>query len=246
MPGYPLDAMSTRALTMSARRDAEWPTEGDVAMTQPTTTPAAQPADPTTTTTTQPTGTPATTATATTTPDPADKPLGESGLRALQAERDARAALEKKLADLEKANTDKFAAIAAALGVAPTDPAKSDADKLAEQVAQIQAQLATSEAARMRAEVAAAKGLPPALAARLQGSTADELAADADALLALMPAGTAKAAGATVGGPAPDPSQGARGGSDQLTALLTEAQKAGNVAESIRLKNAIAAQRAPR
>ena len=53
-----------------------------------------------------------------------------------------------------------------------------------------------------RLHVAFDKGLPKALAGRLQGSTAEELAADADALLALLNKQDAPL------NPRPDPSQG--------------------------------------
>lgn len=70
--------------------------------------------------------------------------------------------------------------------------------------------------ARWRAEVAAEKGLSPALAERLRGSSKEELAADADALLALIPAQSSGPRN-----PAPDPSQGVRSGA--APAQLTRA-----------------------
>ncbi|HEY9475257.1 MAG TPA: hypothetical protein VIS06_15600, partial [Mycobacteriales bacterium] len=112
-----------------------------------------------------------------------------------------------------------------------------------ERMAQYEADLAAERAARIRVEVAAEKGLSAAQAARLQGSSREELAADADALLALFPA-QARLGPRT---PAPDPSQGARGGGGaDLDTQITEAQKAGNWSRVIALKNqklaAIAAQ----
>jgi hypothetical protein len=65
---------------------------------------------------------------------------------------------------------------------------KSEAQKLAERAAAAEDAAAKAEARLLRLEVAADKGLPSELAARLQGSTAKELAADADKLLALFEA----------------------------------------------------------
>lgn len=53
--------------------------------------------------------------------------------------------------------------------------------------ADLNARIAAQELAALRQKVAAEKGLPPALADRLQGETADDIAADADALLAALP-----------------------------------------------------------
>lgn len=61
---------------------------------------------------------------------------------------------------------------------------------------------AEAETKAMRFEVALEKGLPPALARRLQGASREELEADADELLKLAPAAAAPRA--------PDLGQGAR------------------------------------
>jgi hypothetical protein len=188
---------------------------------------------------TEPTTTPETGATPPAGTDP-DKPLGEAGQRALAAEREARKALEKQLADQAK----QFEALAplkdlaAAIGVKP-EQGKTDTETLTAQIATLQKQQAEAELRALRLEVAAEKGLTPAQAARLQGASRDELTADADALKALFPGGTS----ATPGIPAPDPSQGARGGSNELEGLLKAAQEKGNTREAIRLKTAIAASK---
>jgi hypothetical protein len=75
--------------------------------------------------------------------------LGEGGIRALQAERNARRDAEKALRKAEE-------------------------------------RIAGFERADIVREVAAAKGLSPAMAARLQGSTKEELEADADAFVELI------------------------------------------------------------
>lgn len=78
---------------------------------------------------------------------------------------------------------------------------KSDQQKAAEKLAKAEAKEAEANRILLRAEVAAAKGLTPTLAARLQGDNRKEIEADADALLADM-----KAAGTK-----PDLKQGDRG-----------------------------------
>ena len=98
--------------------------------------------------------------------------LGDKGKAALDAERAARKAAEKTARD-QAAELQRY-----------RDADKSEADKLAAR----EADIATREAALLRAEVATEKKLPVELAARLQGSTRDELLADADALAKLIPA----------------------------------------------------------
>lgn len=129
---------------------------------------------------------------------------------------------------------DPVKAIAEALGVKPADVKTDD---LAATVKQMQEQMRAAELRAVRLEVAAAKGLTPAQAARLQGTTREELDADADQLKELFPTS------ATPGIPAPDPTQGSRGSTNALEAQLKAAQDKGDAKEAIRLKNAIAAQK---
>ncbi|SBT63933.1 Domain of unknown function (DUF4355) [Micromonospora sediminicola] len=153
--------------------------------------------------------------------DPQDKPLGPAGEKALREERVARIALEKR-----------FSRLAAAFGDGDHEKGKSDLELLNERFDSYEKELAEERRARSVAEVAAAKGLTPQQAARLQGSTREELEADADALLQLFP-------GAPAGprNPAPDPTQGTRGNQPaDLEALIAAAQAAGNVREVIRLQ----------
>jgi len=198
-------------------------------MTQPTTTPG-DPA-PTTDTTVQQTAPAATPAG----DPPEDRPLGPAGERALREEREARRALERRLAALAPLER-----LAAALAADQADDGRTDVQRLTERLDSYERQIAEERQARWRAEVAAEKGLPAALAARLQGSTREELAADADALLLLIPAAPATPAGPRI--PAPDPTQGPRGPVD-IDALIREAEARGDVRESIRLKAARAAAR---
>lgn len=168
--------------------------------------------------------------------------LGEAGQRALErakAERNAAKAELKALQDQVKAlqDRDPVKAIAEALGVKPAD---AKTDDLAATVKQMQEQMHAAELKAARLEVAAAKGLTPAQAARLQGATREELDADADQLKELFPTAPVSV---TPGTPAPDPTQGARGGANGLDAQLKVAQEKGDTKEAIRLKNQIAAQK---
>lgn len=208
--------------------------------------------------------------TGTETPPPAPSPAPETGptettdwkaeaekwkalSRKNEEQAKGRAELEKQLAELTplKQQVEGLAplkALAEALGVKP-DKGKTDVETLTERIAAQEKRAADAELRAIRLEVAAEKQLTPAQAARLQGSTREELAADADALKALFPAPAAPAGGdpnvttgTTPTTPAPDPSQGARGGVNELQALLAEAQKAGKTREVIRLKTLISAQ----
>jgi hypothetical protein len=190
-------------------------------MTQPAPT-TPPPGDPAPTPTTPPVPAPPPTGA----PPADDKPLGPAGERALAAERDARKALEKQIAELSPLK--KFAE---ALGAGtPAAGGKSEIELLNERFALHETQLADERAARYRAEVAAEKGLTAQQAARLAGATRDELLADADALLQLFPAAAPRT-------PVPDPSQGARGTQPaDLESQIAAAQKAGNVRQVIALQ----------
>jgi len=185
------------------------------APTEPTTTPAAPAPTPP-----APPSAPAT--------DPAgDKPLGPAGERALQAEREARKALERQVAALEP-----LAKLAAALGGGDPTKGQTEIQALTERQAATERALVEERAMRWRAEVAQEKGLTAVQAARLVGTTRDEMAADADALKAAFP--TTPAAPGT---PAPDPSQGAGGTAPSLDARIAEAQRQGNWGLVVSLQN---------
>lgn len=129
---------------------------------------------------------------------PGEKPTHEDPrIAELRRERDRRRVAEKAAADAA-AKVKEF-----------EDRDKSEQQKLAERAdaAEKAAQEANERA--LRAEVAIAKGLPPALASRLQGDSREAMEADADALLELVPAKTSPpapaAAGVGVGGKPPTP-----------------------------------------
>lgn len=122
---------------------------------------------------------------------PAEEPLGAGGIKALNAERDARAKAEKDLADLRKQIEDSK---------------KTAEQKAADDIAAANRTAQENAAKALRYEVAAAKGLDLSLAGRLTGSTKEELEADAAALMALIPAPvTPTAPPAQVGPTVPDP-----------------------------------------
>jgi hypothetical protein len=95
----------------------------------------------------------------------ANEELGEGGIKALQAERDARVAAEKRLKEIE-------------------DRDKSEAEKAAERLAQAEKRSAELETQVVRAEVAASKSVPAVLLAGPASGSAADLATFADALIA--------------------------------------------------------------
>jgi len=158
----------------------------------------------------------------------AEPQLGDAGKRAIQAERDARKALEKQLAELAP-----LSKLAAALGGGDPVKGKTELETLSERQATLEKELAGERSARWKEQVAHSKGFTPEQAELLTGSTREELVASADKLLALFPTAPAKP-----GIPAPDPSQGARGGVGiDLDARIAEAQKAGDIRRVISLQN---------
>jgi hypothetical protein len=191
-----------------------------VAMTQPAPVPTPPPGDP------APANPPAP-APALTPPAPVDPAASANPLLAdLAKEREKRQRLESLLAD------------SLGIDLKGGGGAESHVDQIAaklssheERFASYEANLAAEREARWRAEVAAAKGLTPEQAARLRGGSPEEFAADADALLALFPAAGPR-------NPAPDPSQGARGGQPgpDLEARIAEARAKGDFRGAIALE----------
>ena len=136
--------------------------------------------------------------------DQPDQPLGEGGLRALQAERDARKQLEAEVAKL-KGSTGVLDELRKALAPQGAEP-DPQAD-LAAQVAEMRKQLDDAAAAQARqqlaVEVATAAGVTHAGDVALIAAQTDKGAMEALALRlkGAMPAGT----------PKPDPSTGHSG-----------------------------------
>ena len=126
--------------------------------------------------------------------------LGDAGKKALAEERKAKAAekrradeAERRLAELERERmTDAEKVVA-------------ERDDWRKKYEEQTAALAARELDLLRRDVAAEKGLPAALARRLDGTTREDLEADADALKALLPDPDAPRT------PKPDPSAGSTG-----------------------------------
>lgn len=98
-----------------------------------------------------------------------DQQLGEAGLAALKAEREARAAAVKRAAEAE-ARLKEF-----------EDRDKTEAERAADALAEARAELERVKVEKTRVEIAASAGVPAEL---LVGSTPDELAASAARLTA--------------------------------------------------------------
>lgn len=102
---------------------------------------------------------------------PPDDQLGDGGKKALDAERRAKRAAEKRAGELE-ARLKEI-----------EDRDKSEADKLAERAEKAERRAQDLELRTLRLEVAAEKGLTASQAKRLVGTTREELEADATELL---------------------------------------------------------------
>ena len=123
------------------------------------------------------------------TPEPKDD---LAGLRdALAKEREARRRFE--------AEAKKNAGAAQKLAEAE-DADKSEIQRAVDRSAAAEARAKLAESRLLRYEVAAAKGISHAMAARLQGETREELEADAEELLKELPAPTAPKPSETPGG----------------------------------------------
>lgn len=88
-----------------------------------------------------------------------------------------------------------------------------EAGTLQERIAAIEAERDQEKAARLRLEVATAKGLPADLAGRLHGQTREELEQDAEALAGLVKSGTPGV---------PPPSKGGQGQALDITKMSPE------------------------
>lgn len=108
---------------------------------------------------------------------PADSPLGEPGLRALQAEREARAEADRKAAELQRQldeiNAEKLTELEKA------QQAAAAAQQTAQEIASSKDTVA---AENQRLRFAINNGVPAAWIDRLHGSTDEELAADWESL----------------------------------------------------------------
>lgn len=91
---------------------------------------------------------------------------------------------------------------------------KSNDEQTSEKLAQLEKDLADERHLRLKAEVAAAKGLTPAQAKRLNGSSREELETDADDLLENLPAPKGETEQENQGPPSRRPRADLKGGTD--------------------------------
>lgn len=105
---------------------------------------------------------------------PQEQELGEAGIKALKAERDANKAAKANIATLE------------AKVKAYEDRDKTEDEKRAEQVKQLEQTNAANALKVLQYEVAAEKGIPLQMASRLRGNDRDSMIEDADSLLPLL------------------------------------------------------------
>jgi DNA repair exonuclease SbcCD ATPase subunit len=93
------------------------------------------------------------------------------------------------------------------------DKDKSEAERTADRLREVEQNLSAAQLRAARAEVGADKGLPKAMWGRLQGDTPEELATDADALLAAIKPSTSGSFDAGT-------KQSAPPGADDMNALI--------------------------
>lgn len=152
-----------------------------------------------------------------------DEPLGEAGLKALQAERDAKAAAQKELAEYK-------AGLIAAIGGKPAG-GKTAIETLQEQMAEQRTLIEAQNLSLLRRDVADGKKLTAGQAALLVGATKEELEAHADKLIAEF-GGAKKDDGdgdlkpGVKKGLKPDPAQGTGGGAKPSAADAGRAEAA--------------------
>jgi hypothetical protein len=106
------------------------------------------------------------------TPPPVDDTLGDPGKRALEAERKARRAAEKASADA-LAKVKEY-----------EDAQKSEAERLAAKVSELEARAAKAEADALRQRIVSEAGIPADLADLVSGSDEATMRATADRLKA--------------------------------------------------------------
>ena len=129
-----------------------------------------------------------------------DETLGENGMKALKAERDANKAAKARIAEYE-AKIKAF-----------EDKNKTESEKEAERIQALEKSNAENSRKALQYEVAAEKGIPLKLATRLRGNDKDAMLNDADDLLPLIHNETKPTT------PKPDKSQG-HGGKPKPTTL---------------------------
>jgi hypothetical protein len=136
---------------------------------------------------------------------PADEPLGEGGVKALNAERDARQAAERQIKELK--DQLKAAKPAAERLKEIEDQQKTELEKANEMLAQLEVKAAKAETEALRYRIATKHGISDEDAEIfLTGSDEESLSKQAERLVSLQ--GERRLAEQQK----PDPSQGARPG----------------------------------
>lgn len=175
--------------------------------------------DDTTTPTTDPETTPPPATPDTETPDTPD--LGDGGKKAIEAERRARKAADKRAADLE-ARVKEF-----------EDASKSEAEKAAARAEAAEERAKAAESKALRLEIADELQVPKEFREFLTGTDDDTIRAQAEKVLTALSAATAGQRTT----PRPDPTQGAKPpAGDDLDARIAEAEKRGDIPAVIALK----------
>lgn len=153
--------------------------------------------------------------------EPVAGEVGDAGKAAIKKERDARADLERQLAEsksLQEQLAEKVREF--------EDRDKTDQQRLADEVEALKQKVADKDAeivkaqhASLRAEVAAEMRVPPS---RIHGTTREELAADAEAYLSEIAEAAARDAKKTSPTKPPTPSAGLKSGASTTGAHSTD------------------------
>jgi hypothetical protein len=121
-----------------------------------------------------------------------DTPLGDSGIAALEKERDARREAERivaqmrdRVTELEDAGKSELDRATSALKRATDDLSKSNS-----RIAELEGELTKRDLDAVKVKIAEEEGLPLSVAKRLTGKDARELRADAKSLKEELNAGT--------------------------------------------------------
>ena len=169
---------------------------------------------------------------------PSDEPLGDGGIRALEAERAARKDLERRLKELEPlaakaAEFEEAQKTEAQRQADALEAAKADGAKAATELLQLQAAMSKAPAGMDHATITDFAG-------RLRGSTLEELQADAETLFASITVPPATGGGAGHAGlPVENLRPGALPTTPQpsLKDQIQAAEAAGDMATAMELKS---------
>jgi len=146
-------------------------------------------------------------------PAPDDQTLGEPGLKALQAERQARREAERLLAE-QQAKVTEFEAAG-----------KTELERVTDRAAKAEQALKDATMQLARERVARRVGLPEKFIDRLRGDTEEELEDDATSLLEDLPAREGPTTPPVRDGETPNPAANVAPGAPRLEAAYAQAAK---------------------